>query len=138
MTAPIGPGAAAGSARIRAWPAVAGAAAVLVVTLLLRHFVIEPAAIAHACDPVPWQGACAARSTLILTFVNQEVGWLALAAGVVATLVRGVRLARLALWAGCAGLVLYSYEPAAVGGLLGLLVLVRAAAAPASTPISAA
>jgi len=124
--------------RARSWPTWAGAVAVLVATLLLRHFVIEPAAIAHACDPAPWLGACALRSTVILSFVNQEVGWLALAAGLVATLVRGVWPARLAVWAGVAGLVLYSYEPAAVGALLGLMVVVRAAAVPASTASSAA
>jgi hypothetical protein len=114
------------------------AALVLAVSLALRRFAIEPAAIAHACDPAPWAGACAARTLVILGFVNQEVGWLAFAAGALATLLRAPRLATLALAAGCAGLVLYSYEPAAVGALLGLLVRARAAAQPASTSISAA
>ncbi|HYF59646.1 MAG TPA: hypothetical protein VEA81_11895 [Burkholderiaceae bacterium] len=113
--------------------ALAVAAAVLAVTLALRHFAVEPEAIAHACDPAPWTGACALRTALITTFVNQEVGWLALAAGALATVLRGPRLALLALACGAAGLVLYSYEPAGVGALLGLLVLARAQAAPAST-----
>jgi hypothetical protein len=117
-----------------ALPAIAALAA----ALALRHLAIEPAAIAHVCDPAPWAGACAARTLAILTFVNQELGWLALGAGVVATLARSRPLASLALACGCAGLVLYSYEPAAVGTLLGLLVLVRARAQAASTTISAA
>lgn len=124
--------------RDRLVPTFALAAAVLAITLLVRHFAIEPAAIAHACDPAPWAGACATRTLVILMFVNQEVGWLAFAAGVLATLLRAPRLASLALAAGCAGLVLYSYEPAAVGAVLGLLVRARAAAQPASTSISAA
>jgi hypothetical protein len=119
-------------------PTLVLAAVVLAVALAVRHVAIEPAAIAHACDPAPWAGACAARTLVILGFVNQEVGWLAFAAGALATLLRAPRLASLALAAGCAGLVLYSYEPAAVGALLGLLVRARAAAQPASTSISAA
>jgi hypothetical protein len=104
----------------------------------LRHFAIEPAAIAHACDPAPWAGACAGRTLVILTFVNQEIGWFAFAAGALATLLRSRVLAATALACGAAGLVLYSYEPAGAGALLGLLVLVRANAQAASASISAA
>ncbi len=114
------------------------ALAVLAVALVLRHVLIEPAAIAHACDPSPWAGACAARTLVILSFVNQEVGWAALGAGMLATLLRSPRLAVLALAAGCAGLVLYSYEPAAVGALLGVLVLARGAAQADSASIDPA
>jgi hypothetical protein len=91
----------------------------------LRTFAIEPASIAHACDPAPWHGACAVR-------------WAAFAAGVMATVLRGPRTATAALALGAAGLVLYSCEPAAVGAMLGLLVLVRASAHAPSTAISAA
>jgi hypothetical protein len=123
-------------------PSVARGLAIAVaaglVAWALRAFAIEPAAIAHACDPAPWQGACAARTVLLRTFVNQEIGWLAFAAGVVATALRAPRAARVALALGAAGLVLYSYEPAAVGALLGLLVLVRASASAPSAAISAA
>jgi hypothetical protein len=122
-------------------PAVRGLAIAVVVGLVawaLRAFAIEPAAIAHACDPAPWQGACAARTALLRTFVHQEIGWLAFAAGAVATVLRAPPAATVALAAGAAGLVLYSYEPAAVGALLGLLVLVRASARAPSVAISAA
>lgn len=101
----------------------------LVATLFamaVRHWVIEPAAIAHACDPAPWQGWCAARTAIIRTFVHQEIGWFALGAGVAAALLRRRWLGQLALVSGCVGLVWYSYEPSAVGGLLGALVLARA------------
>jgi hypothetical protein len=117
---------------------VAPAIAVLLLALAARHLLIEPASIAFACDPAPWRGGCAIRTLIIRSFVNQEVGWVAFGAGVVATLLRSRRIASLALALGCAGLVLYSYEPAAVGTLLALLVLVRGhAAQPASTAIVA-
>jgi hypothetical protein len=127
--------------RPSASPIVRGVAIALVVVVAayaLRLLAIEPAAIAHACDPAPWAGACAPRSLLLRSFVNQEIGWVSFAAGVLATALRGRRLATFALAAGGAGLVLYSYEPAAVGALLGLLVLARASAQAPSTAISAA
>lgn len=104
------------------WPALLA----LALAWLARHLVVEPAAYAHACDPSPWAGWCAARTAIIRTFVHQEIGWLALAAGIAATVWRRRWLARVALAAGAAGLVLYSFEPSAVGALLGALVLARA------------
>ena len=92
---------------------------------LLRHWVIEPASFAHLCDPQPWHGWCAARTLVIQGFVHQRVGWLALAVGLLAFATGRRRLAQLALAAGSFGLVLYSYEPSAIGALLGGLVLVR-------------
>lgn len=118
--------------------ALAFALLALAVAALVRHRLIEPAAIAHLCDPDPWRGACAFRSALIRLFVNQEIGALALVAGVIATLRRSVRWASLGLSAGAAGLVLYSYEPAAVGALLSVLVLVRSQPLQASTRSSPA
>lgn len=122
-------------------PAVRGlalAAAVALAAHALRALAIEPAGIAHVCDPAPWQGACAARTMLLRTVVHQELGWLAFAAGAGATVLRSSRLAAAALAVGAAGLVLYSADPAAVGALLGLLVLARASAQTPSTAISAA
>lgn len=114
------------------------AALALAAALAVRHLAIEPAAIAHACDPAPWQGACALRSATMRLFVSQEIGWLAFAAGAAAAVLRARVLATVGLVAGAAGLVLYSYEPAAVGALLGALVLVRANAQPARTSIDTA
>jgi hypothetical protein len=118
---------------LRARRVLARAAPVLVVlaaALVLRHAVVEPAAIAHACEPAPWSGWCAGRTLLIYAFSTQGIGWLALVAGVLATLRRGRRSAWLTVLAGTAGLVLYSFEPSALGALLGLLVLVRVPRAP--------
>jgi hypothetical protein len=110
----------------------------LAAALALRHLAIEPAWIAHACDPAPWSGSCALRSAAVRLFLNQEIGWLALAAGAAATVLRGPRLATAALAAGAAGLVLYSCEPSALGALLGALVLARTSALAARTAISPA
>ncbi|RPH66041.1 MAG: hypothetical protein EHM83_04925 [Burkholderiales bacterium] len=106
----------------------------LVLALVARHAVVEPADIAHACDPAPWAGWCAGRTLLVYSFATQGIGWLALAAGTLATLLRRRRTAQLALVAGTAGLVLYSFEPSAFGALLGLMVLVRVPPPPASLP----
>ena len=97
----------------------------LVAAIALRVFVIEPSQIGHACDLDPWSGWCAARTALIMTFRFEEIGWAALAFGVLATFLRRPWLGQLALALGLAGLVLYSYEPAVIGALLGALVLFR-------------
>lgn len=106
----------------------------LVLALIARHAVVEPAEVAHACDPAPWAGWCAGRTLLVYSFAAQGIGWLALAAGTLATLLRQRRAAQAALVAGSAGLVLYSFEPSAFGALLGLMVLVRVPRSPASLP----
>jgi hypothetical protein len=97
----------------------------LALAMALRAFVIEPSHIAHACDPAPWSGWCAARTALVMSFRSQEIGWAALALGLSATLLRREWLGQVALALGLVGLVLYSYEPAVVGALLGMLVLFR-------------
>jgi len=99
----------------------------LVAAVALRFFAIEPSHLGHLCDPAPWSGWCSARTALIMTFRFQEIGWAALLVGVVATVVRRAWLGQLALALGLAGLVLYSYEPAGSGALLGALVLLRPA-----------
>lgn len=109
---------------------------VLVLSWVLRHGLIEPSAWAHACEASPWNGVCALRSAVIASFVRGEIGWAALVAGVLALFLCAPRLGSLALALGAGGLVLYSYEPAALGALLGLLVIVRrSAAAPPSAAV---
>jgi hypothetical protein len=115
------------------------AAVVLVLSLAARHWMVEPTAWSFGCQPAPWSGWCSVRTLLLATFRHGELGWFALIAGIVAVLSRSPRIASLAVAAGCAGLVLYSYEPAAAGALLGLLVIARGqATAAASASISAA
>ncbi|TAH44220.1 MAG: hypothetical protein EYC67_13730 [Betaproteobacteria bacterium] len=59
------------------------------------------------------------------SFLHQRLGWLSLACGVLA-FANGCRRAAWGGWLlGLVGLVLYSYEPAAVGAMLSLLVLAR-------------
>jgi hypothetical protein len=98
---------------------------VLAAAFAVRFFAIEPSHIGHACDPDPWSGWCGARTALIMTFRFQEIGWAALAIGIVATVLRRMWLGQLALALGFAGLVLYSYEPAVIGALLGALIIFR-------------
>jgi len=104
-----------------AWPALLAMA----VAMLLRYNVVEPEAIAHACQPDPWAGMCAARTTLIHAFLGQRIGWAALLVALVALLVRRRAVASLALALGGAGLVLYSPEPSAAAVVASLLVLAR-------------
>ncbi len=119
---------------VRALPAVLRRAAPfgigVAIALLVRHLVVEPAPVAHLCDPAPWAGACALRTLVILGFTTQGIGWAALAAGLASTVLRARLLAQAALALGGAGLVLYSFAPSAFGALLGMLVLVRERGAP--------
>ena len=127
---------------MRALPAVLRQAAPFGVSvalaLVVRHLVIEPAPIAHTCDPDPWAGACALRTLVLLAFVRQGIGWVALVVGLAATAMRNRCLAQAALVAGGGGLVLYSFTLSAVGVLLGLLVLVRERRGPMQASASSA
>ena len=106
----------------------------LALAMLARYAVVEPPSIAHACAPAPWDGACAARTLLIASFATQGIGWVALAAGAWASLTRRAFAAQCALAAGAAGLVLYSFEPAVLGVLAGMLVLLRVPAGMRQAP----
>lgn len=107
-------------------PLLAGAV-VAGLALWLRHGVLEPGLLPRDCTvPAAPVLACLFKQALVQGFLDQRIGWVALAAGALA-FVRGSRAFAWAGWlSGVAGLVLYSYDPAAVGGLLALLVLVRA------------
>ena len=104
-----------------AWPA----ALVVLVASLLRYFAIEPEEIAHACQPDPWSGLCAARSALIQLFLGQRIGWAALLVAIAALFLRRRAVASVALALAGAGLVLYSPEPSAAALVMSLLVLAR-------------
>ncbi len=104
--------------------------AAFVAAQLVRFLIVEPPAFQHACDPAPWTGWCLGRSLLIQTFATQGLGWLSLAAGIVALCAArgsrlGLRAAQVALASGAAGLVLYCFEPATVGVLLAAVSLAR-------------
>ncbi len=97
----------------------------LAAAIAIRLLVIEPSHVGQACDVAPWDGWCAGRTALVLSFRYQEFGWFALVIGIIATFLRRRWLGQVALALGLAGLVLYSYEPAVVAALLGVLVLFR-------------
>jgi hypothetical protein len=110
------------------WKPVAAVAAALAAGAIVRYAVIEPAAIAHLCGApgAPWW--CAPRSLAAAALDAGALGFGALAAGAVAILTRSSAWALGAACLGAAGLVLYAAVTGAAGGLLGLLVLARAAA----------
>src|SRR5690606_27885593 len=103
------------------WPALLA----MVIAALLRYYAIEPEGIAHACQPDPWSGLCAARTALVHAFLGQGIGWTALLVAVAAAVLRRRAVASLALALAGAGLVLYSAEPSAAALLLSLLILAR-------------
>lgn len=94
--------------------------------LWLRHGVLEAGLLPRDCTAADAPTlACLFKQTFVQSFLDQRIGWASLVAGVLA-FVRGNRRLAWAGWlCGVAGLVLYSYDPAAVGALLALLVLVR-------------
>ena len=103
--------------------AIAGAAVVLAATA--RFVLVEPPAMAAACDPAPWQSGCGLRTLVIGSFIEQRIGWAAFVLAVFATLMRRRDVAGLALAAGCSGAVLYVADPSVPAALLALLVFAR-------------
>lgn len=111
-----------------------------------RYLLIEPADLAHACADDPGSALCHIRDLVVLSFRHQAPGWVAAIAGAVAWLLSsrdggpasfGVfgewRIAGLAgltaVGFGAIGLMLYSFNPAAVGLVLGAIALSRLSAA---------
>jgi hypothetical protein len=114
-------------------------ATALLLAAASRYGLIEPADIAARCDGGGEDGWCTVRIWIIQAFVNQRIGWVALALAVFATVTARHRVAAAALFVACAGLILYTTELCAPAALLALLVFVREAkpAAPASASKSA-
>ena len=69
--------------------------------------------------------ACTMKWLLVQTFHQQRMGWFSLACGGLAFVLSCRKLAWAGWLSGIGGLILYSYDTAAVGGLLSLLVLLR-------------
>lgn len=107
-------------------PVIVAGTALLVVVLGVRYGLLENGVLPRDClVPGSPEIACAFKTALVQSFLHQRLGWAALLFGVLA-FVTGGRKAAWAGWlAGLAGLVLYSYEPAAVAAMLSLLVLAR-------------
>lgn len=100
----------------------------LATALVLRYGLMESGWLPAECGGSLAEGVlgwCGAKWALIQSFVHQRMGWVSLAAGVLAFVTRRKGLALLGWFTGIAGLVLYSFDYAAVGAVLSLLVLAR-------------
>lgn len=92
---------------------------------LARYGWIEPAAAAQWCNAADSSLTCRLRDALIAVFLREGFGWAALIVALLALVTRRAGLALAGACLGVVGLVLYSYEPAAVASLLSALVLAR-------------
>ncbi len=101
------------------------AAALAAVMQSIRLLLVEPDAVASGCVINAQQWPCQLRMLAVIGFVRNVYGPLSLIAALLAW-VSGIRLfAVLAMAAGMAGVVLYSFELSALGLMLGALLLVR-------------
>lgn len=103
-------------------------AAVLAAALLARYAWIEPAHIGYLCNAADGPWWCTLRRALIFSFASNGLGYASLILGALALCSRRGGIALLAVCVGLSGLVLYCYEFAAVGLLLGALTLARSSA----------
>jgi hypothetical protein len=113
----------------------------LAVAAAARFFLVEPAELAHRCGDTPGTAVCALRRVVVSLFRFQQPGWAAAVAGAIALCcaphrgapqVSSAMRTRVASTSGYAalvfgaiGLMLYSYDLAAVGLLLGVVALTR-------------
>ncbi len=107
---------------------IVATAAVLALALWLRYGLLEAGALPRDCGGSIAEGLgglCGVKWALVQSFMQQRLGWVSLVCALLA-FATGGRMAAWAAWlSGIAGLVLYSFEPAAVGLMLALLVLAR-------------
>jgi small-conductance mechanosensitive channel len=94
-------------------------------SLWARYGLIESVSVATQCNATFVPFSCTVRNFVIASTVLPFWGYMALAAGVFALLLRRFDLTLLALVAGSVGVVLYAGATAAVGLLLGWITLAR-------------
>ena len=99
-------------------------------TVLAKYRLIEPMAVAAACErhEGPWAG-CLLRQALVVLFVKNIAGMASTLFGVWSSITRTRGLALAAIAFGGMSMVLYRFDSAVIGVLLGLLVIAREAAA---------
>lgn len=102
------------------WPAIA-----LVVALLLRYLMVENTELALHCDVHRFEGWCALRTPLVVSFFRQDLGVVALLVALLGCWKQSRLVARWALTLAMAGLILYAYQPAAVAALVSAMLLAR-------------
>jgi hypothetical protein len=95
--------------------------AAVIASIAVRYALMESDALHAVCAAAGHDWRCVLRRWLPQLFIDQRIGWLALAAGLLSILTRHIALARVAIVSGGAGLILYSADYAAAGLLLGLI-----------------
>ena len=112
----------------RRWLVLGALAVALVIvgTVVARTRLIEPVSYAAACErhEGPWFG-CQLRAALVVLFVKNIAGMASILFGVWATVTRTRGLALAAVAMGGVSIVLYRFDSAVIGVLLGLLVIAR-------------
>ncbi|MGE0115616.1 MAG: hypothetical protein AB7T07_12140 [Steroidobacteraceae bacterium] len=91
----------------------------------IRLYLIEPDEVARSCTADAGQWRCRVRDLLVQGFVHHLYGAVSLIAAVLAWLSGFAALAVLAMIAGMAGAVLYDFDLAGLGLLIGALSLMR-------------
>lgn len=101
-------------------------AAVLAVAMqAIRLLLVEPDEVARSCVAQAGQWFCPMRDFVVQGFVHKWYGTVSLIAAVLAWLGGWAVCAVLAMITGMAGVVLYDFDMAALGLLLGALLLMR-------------
>ena len=99
---------------------------VLGLAYAVRHGMLENGVLPRDCSVPEAQGAlCVFKMALVQSFLHQRLGWFSLTCAALAFVLGCRRLAWAGWLSGLAGLVFYSYDPAAVGSLMSLFVLAR-------------
>jgi len=111
------------------WLAVVAIAVVAGLTLVARYTLIEPMAFVAACErqQAP-QALCLLREGLVILFVKNILGMASTVFGVWSTITRTRALAVAAIALGAMSVILFRFDAAFIGIVLGLLVLARALA----------
>jgi len=111
------------------WRAAAVLALVLGLTLLGRYKLIEPMAFVAACerDEAP-AVLCLLRQTLVVLFVQNILGMGSTVLGVWSSITRTRGLAVAAIALGGMSIILFRFDAAFIGIVLGLWVLARSLA----------
>lgn len=126
------PPSSAPGARLLSWAALG---LVLAAALGVRYGFVEPAEIAHLCDPGTGPWWCPARRVMIDAFYLQALGWASVAFALASLFSRAQWVAWSAVAFGVAGMTLWGWDLAAPGLLVGALRLARLqAGTPAGEP----
>ena len=95
---------------------IVSAIVVLGAAFAVRHGLLESGVLPRDCSLAEaHRGLCVFKTVLVESFLQQRVGWFSLACGLCAFALGCRRLAWAGWLSGLAGLVFYSYDPAAVG-----------------------